>query len=61
MNDAGPKVFDEHLDAWRAWQRTPWGRIRYRVVAETLARTCAGLRRVPAARSRCWPRTRPPT
>ena len=36
-------AFDEHLDAWRAWQESPWGRIRYRVVAETLARTCAAL------------------
>jgi len=41
MTDAGSEVFDEHLDAWRAWQRTPWGRVRYRVVAQTLARTCA--------------------
>ncbi|ROS23929.1 methyltransferase domain-containing protein [Cellulomonas sp. PhB150] len=36
-------AFDEHLDAWRTWQESPWGRIRYRVVAETLARTCAAL------------------
>lgn len=43
MSDAAAGVFDEHVDAWRAWQRTPWGRLRYRVVAETLARTCAGL------------------
>jgi S-adenosylmethionine-dependent methyltransferase len=43
MADAGPEVFDEHLDSWRAWQRTPWGRLRYRVVAETLGRACAAL------------------
>jgi len=43
MTDAGSEVFDQNLDAWHAWQRTPWGRIRYRVVAETLTRTCAGL------------------
>ena len=41
MTDAGSEVFDQHLDAWQAWQRTPWGRMRYRIVAETLARTCA--------------------
>ena len=43
MADAGAEVFDEHLDAWLEWRATPWGRIRYRVVAETLARTCASL------------------
>ena len=47
MTDTGPEVFDQHLEAWRAWQRTPWGRLRYRVVAETLSRTCAGLRPGP--------------
>ncbi len=35
--------FDSHLDDWRAWQEAPWGRIRYRVVAETLARTCTAI------------------
>jgi len=35
--------FSSHLGAWRAWQDSPWGRIRYRVAAETLARTCASL------------------
>jgi len=35
--------FSSHLDDWRAWQESPWGRIRYRVVAETLGRTCASL------------------
>ena len=42
MSDgAGVEVFDTQLDAWRAWQQTPWGRIRYRVVTETLRRTCS--------------------
>lgn len=41
------EVFDTQLDAWRAWQRTPWGRIRYRVVGETLRRTCSGLGAAP--------------
>ncbi|MEN0128899.1 MAG: methyltransferase domain-containing protein [Brevundimonas sp.] len=36
-------AFDEHLDAWQAWQQAPWGRIRYRVAAETLARTVTSL------------------
>ncbi|KQR17298.1 methyltransferase domain-containing protein [Cellulomonas sp. Leaf334] len=31
---------DNHLDDWRAWQEAPWGRLRYRVAAETLTRTC---------------------
>lgn len=39
--DAGTDVFDDHLAAWAAWQQAPWGRVRYRVVRETLARTCA--------------------
>lgn len=34
-------TFDDHLSAWQAWQQAPWGRLRYRVVAETLRRTCA--------------------
>lgn len=33
--------FSSHLDDWCAWQDSPWGRIRYRVAAETLASTCA--------------------
>jgi 2-polyprenyl-3-methyl-5-hydroxy-6-metoxy-1,4-benzoquinol methylase len=40
---AASEVFDSQLDSWHAWQRTPWGRIRYRVVAETLRRTCGDL------------------
>jgi S-adenosylmethionine-dependent methyltransferase len=33
-----PTVFDDHLAAWRAYCASPWARIRYAVVAETLAR-----------------------
>lgn len=40
-------MFDENLEAWRAWQAAPWGRLRYRVVQETLARTCAMVRTGP--------------
>lgn len=40
---AGTDVFDDHLAAWAAWQQAPWGRVRYRVVRETLSRTCATL------------------
>ena len=32
------EVFDEHLSAWRSWQRSPWGRLRYAVVADLLGR-----------------------
>lgn len=37
------ELFSNQIDSWRAWQHAPWGRIRYRVVAETLRRTCAAL------------------
>ncbi|MBC7639133.1 MAG: methyltransferase domain-containing protein, partial [Rhodoferax sp.] len=37
------RVFDEHAAAWRAWQRTPWGRLRYRLVAQLLDRHVAAL------------------
>lgn len=30
-------------EAWAAWQATPWGRIRYRVMAETLRRALSVL------------------
>lgn len=30
--------FDEHLAAWREYQESPWGRVRYAVVAHTLCR-----------------------
>lgn len=35
--------FDSHLDSWHAYTATPWGRIRYAVVAHTLARETARL------------------
>jgi len=31
-------TFDEHLDAWHDYTGSPWGRIRYAVVAHALAR-----------------------
>lgn len=40
---APASLFEEHQAAWRAWQQSPWGRIRYRVVSETLRRTCAAV------------------
>ncbi|MHA3704077.1 methyltransferase domain-containing protein [Jatrophihabitans sp. YIM 134969] len=33
---ADPSVFDGRLAEWAAYQQTPWGRIRYAVVAHTL-------------------------
>lgn len=45
--DPGAQMFDQNLEAWRAWQAAPWGRLRYRVVQETLARTCAMVRTGP--------------
>lgn len=42
-DNAGTDVFDDHLAAWAAWQQAPWGRVRYRVVQETLRRTCTSL------------------
>lgn len=33
---ADAAVFDQHLQAWRAWQATPWGRLRYAVVGAVL-------------------------
>ena len=32
-----------HAASWAAWQATPWGRLRYRVVAETLGRAVRAL------------------
>ena len=37
------RVFDEHAATWRAWQQTPWGRLRYRLVAQLLDRHAAAL------------------
>jgi S-adenosylmethionine-dependent methyltransferase len=31
-------VFQQHLDDWARWQRSPWGSLRYRLVAQLLAR-----------------------
>lgn len=31
-----PRVFDDHQDDWQQWQSTPWGRLRYEIVAELL-------------------------
>lgn len=36
-------VFSERLSAWRDYTATPWGRIRYAVVEETLAREASRL------------------
>jgi S-adenosylmethionine-dependent methyltransferase len=41
--DASSGVFDSNVPAWRAWQEAPWGRLRYRIVAETLSRVCVSL------------------
>ena len=40
-------VFSEKLEAWRDYTGSPWGRIRYAVVAETLRRQCAELGGAP--------------
>lgn len=31
-----PRMFDDHQDSWQQWQSTPWGRLRYDIVAELL-------------------------
>ena len=36
-------IFDQHLAAWQEWCATPWGRIRFAVVAETLDRQVTAL------------------
>jgi len=35
---AATNVFDEHLGQWQEWCATPWGRLRFAVVRETLGR-----------------------
>lgn len=35
--EQGNDGFDEHLDQWRSWASSPWGRIRFAVVRRTLA------------------------
>lgn len=49
MPPVGPTaddLFDQHLAAWQEWCATPWGRIRFAVVAATLGRQVAALREV---------------
>ena len=38
-----PVVFDRNADQWATWQASPWGRLRYRLVAHTLAGAIAPL------------------
>lgn len=38
-----PPDFDAHRGAWQAYTTSPWGRIRYAVVALTLQRSLSGL------------------
>ncbi|WP_159941971.1 MULTISPECIES: methyltransferase domain-containing protein [unclassified Nocardiopsis] len=33
----GPGTFDRGADSWARWRETPWGRMRYLLVAHTLA------------------------
>lgn len=40
-------VFDDHLAAWREYCASPWARIRYAVVAETLSRNLDALGDAP--------------
>jgi len=35
--EQGTDGFDEHLDQWRSWASSPWGRIRFAVVRRTLS------------------------
>lgn len=35
---ASPDVFGQRADAWALFQETPWGRMRHRLVAHTVAR-----------------------
>lgn len=41
FNAAVSDVFSERLSAWRDYTATPWGRVRYGVVEETLRREAA--------------------
>jgi S-adenosylmethionine-dependent methyltransferase len=40
---SGDDIFDQHLAEWQEWCATPWGRIRFAVVAETLRRQVVAL------------------
>lgn len=42
-DEATAELFDRGQDAWRQWQASPWGRLRYRVVRHTLDQVCADL------------------
>jgi S-adenosylmethionine-dependent methyltransferase len=39
----GGDVFDERMQQWRAFRATPWGRLRFLIVAHTLSTTIARL------------------
>lgn len=43
MTSVTTDLFSDRLAAWRDYTGSPWGRIRYAVVAETLRRQCAEL------------------
>jgi len=43
LSAAVTDIFSDQLAAWRAYTETPWGRIRYQVVEETLRRETARL------------------
>lgn len=40
--DTRAAVFDEHISAWRSWQREPWALVRYAVVGHVLDSHIAG-------------------
>jgi S-adenosylmethionine-dependent methyltransferase len=39
--DAAGEIFDQRMEHWRAFRATPWGRLRFLVVAHTLSTTIA--------------------
>src|SRR5512139_4074051 len=43
-------IFDQHLAQWQAWCASPWGRIRFAVVAETLRRQVVVLQEAAGGR-----------
>ena len=43
-------IFDQHLASWQQWCASPWGRIRFAVVAETLGRHVATLQEAAGGR-----------
>ncbi|OEV04270.1 methyltransferase domain-containing protein [Streptomyces oceani] len=42
-SDASPAAFDAALDAWRNWQHSPWGRLRFDLAEHNLARRLSDL------------------